>query len=207
MLEGQQNDNFERPPNIEIIRINSTRYVTKRSVADAIGPWLAEKGVTDEQFCLEGNQPNGKNFVVRFHLNPLSAARFVQDALSNLRDNDGNWKVINAKLVNGQNEKLHIGPDESPKTRCQRRMAKCIQKAMSALYPEVEDVHYRPYKTTVHAGQLGLCRVEPDKNNVERTCFLWNYSAISDLGINKTSLLDKIMQLLQRPEDNIEWSL
>ena len=42
----------------------------------------------------------GKVFAVRINLNPLASARAVQDAIGNLRDYDGNWRCIGAKLVN-----------------------------------------------------------------------------------------------------------
>ena len=98
------------------------RLVTtcKRSVEDAITPCLTESGIEPNQWTLEGSMPTRKNFIVRFMLNPISAGRFAKDALGNREDENGVYKVFNAKLVNGQIEKLHIGPDESPKARTSR---------------------------------------------------------------------------------------
>jgi len=207
--EDLQNDAFERPPNLEIIRVNAHRYVAKREVLDALTPWLAEVGIAPEQFILEGKAPQGKYFVVKFLLNPLSAARFVEAALANLKDKDGNWRAINVKLVNQQSEKLHIGSDESPKVRTMRRMAACIKKSIADLYPKIpiDDVHFKFHKSSVYAGRVGICCVEPTSGDVERKFFLWNYPGLAELEINKDALLDKTMRYLLRPEENIHWCL
>ncbi len=124
--EEVQSDNFDRPPNLEVIRINANRFVTKNSVEDQVTPWLTTAGTAPEQWTLEGGTPTGKKIVIRFLLNPLSAARMVQDSLKSLKNKDGVRKTFDAKLVNGQTEPLHIGPDEAPKSRTQRRMARVV---------------------------------------------------------------------------------
>ena len=172
--EDLRSDAFDRPPNLEIIRVKATRYVTKRSVHDALAPWLAEVDIKDNQWVLEGREPQGKFFVIRFQLNPLSAARMVQDALGNLKDQNGNWKTINAKLINGQLEKLHIGGDESEAPCFRRKMESAVLSPLLLMW---------------------------------KGFFLWNNEALPGLGINKNILLDKIMQLLERSDVNIEWRL
>ena len=78
---------------------------------------------------------------------------------------------------------------------------------MAELYPKVEDVHYKFHRSSVHAGSVGICCVEPTAGDVERELFLWNHPGLTELKIDKTALLDKTMRYLVRPEDDIQWCL
>jgi len=205
--EDLRNDNFDRPPNLEIIRVNVTRYATKRAVLDALGPWLAEIGITDEQWILVGNEPQGRSFYIRFQINSLSAARLVQAALANLKDASGSWRTISCKLANDQMEKLHIGADESEKVRTKRRMAACVKRAIGELYPSIPNVHYKFFKEAIYSDKTAICRLAPTSCEVERDMFLWNKASLPTLKIDKATLLDKTMQFSQRADEDVEWSL
>ena len=149
----------DRPANPEIIRINARRYVTKLSVREAIEPWLHEVGIKSDQYSLVGHAPNGKQFTIKFPLNPLSSARLAREALDGLRDEDGIWKKFQAKLVNGSLEQINIGGDENNKTRTIRRMSKAFKTAMGELHAEVEDVHYRAYKEAIFFNNVGIANL------------------------------------------------
>ena len=47
----------------------------------------------------------------------------------------------------------------------------------------------------------------PTSDKVERTFFLWNNTAVSDLGLDKNAILEATMPLFDRPEDQVQWSL
>ena len=154
-----------------------------------------------------GNEPQGKSFHIRFQINSLSAARMVQAALANLRDESGHWRTISCKLANSQMEKLHIGPDESEKVRTKRRMAACVKKTIGELYPDLPNVHYKFFKEAIYSDKTAICRLVPTSSEVARDMFLWNLPFLPALGINKANLLDKTMQFAQRADENVEWSL
>ena len=198
---------FDRPPNLSILKVNANRYISKRAVEDALVPWLSEIKIPQDQWELEGKSPQGKYFTVKFLLNPLSAARAAQDAIGNLRDSDGNWRTIEAKLFNNDKEKLHIGPDDNEKSRTKRRMAACVKKAIGELYPELPNVHFKPYKEAIYSDKTGICFLNPSSKEVSKESFLWNNEALPELQICKPRLLEKILQLLERPASQIPWSL
>jgi len=205
--EDIESNQFDRPANKEIIKIHAHRYVTKASVLLAIEPWLRESGINPDQFTLVGHAPAGKRFTIKFPFNPLSAARLAQDAMDNLKDDDENWKVFHAQLVNGAQEKLHIGSDENDRTRTIRRMAAVFKKACHELYPHIENVHFRSYKEAVYADKLALCKFEPVSKTPQTDHFLWDFDSLEELSISKPNLLNKTLELLQRPEDNTQWRL
>ena len=53
----------------------------------------------------------------------------------------------------------------------------------------------------------GICTMAPTGPNVEKTFFLWNNPAVIEAEINKAAVLAEAISLLERPEDNISWSL
>ena len=156
---------------------------------------------------LVGNQPQGKSVHVRFQINSLSAARMVQAALANLKNESGSWRTISCTMANGQLEKLNIGPDESEKVRTKRRMSACVKKAIGELHPDIPNVHYKFFKEAIYFDRTTICRLVPASAEVDRNMFLWNNDSLPNLGISKTNLLDKTMQLLQRADENVEWRL
>ena len=118
-------------------------------------------------------------------------------------------KMVNgkSKLVNGGEEILNIGSDENPKSRTIRRMSKALKSAITELYPEVKEVHFRSFKEAVYSDKIPICKLSPDSNIPTVASFLWNKDALEELGMEKKSLLEKTLQFLQRPEDVVRWSL
>ena len=78
---------------------------------------------------------------------------------------------------------------------------------MGELHGEVEGVHFRAHKEAVFADRVGICKFEPVSTIPDINHFLWDNNSVSDLGFNKQNIINRTLQLLQRPEDNIRWSL
>ena len=207
--EDVQADKFDRPPNLEVIKVRSHIYVSKRAVEDALAPWLNGNGINPEEYTLEGNEPQGKFFTIRFCVNPLSNARMVDTALKSLKDQNGKRKEIKAKLPNNREQILHIGGDENDQIRTKRRMVACFRKALEAVKPDfdMEKVYVKWYKSTIFCGELELCMVDPQSRNIKRDEFWWNHDALKELQINKEVFLDKIFSFIERPEEKVQWSL
>ena len=205
--EDITSDAFERPPDLTLLRINAHKFVTKISVEDAICPWLVDAGIETNLWKLEGSTPTGRNFTLKFLLNPLSAARQAAHAFSLLKDEDGNWKKFEAKLATGEKTQLHIGKDESPKMRTVRFMGKALLSVLEELYPDLDGLHFRGIKGAIFAKKEGICRMEPTSSNIEQNYFKWNNPVLVPLGIDKERVKEVVMQRLAKPEDQIQWSL
>ena len=89
--EEVESDAFDRPPNREILKINTKRYVTKVSVQEAVEPWLAASGSGPDQYSLGGDSPNGKLFTIRF---PFSALK-VHSITSEIKMVNGRSSMLN----------------------------------------------------------------------------------------------------------------
>lgn len=197
-------ERFDRPANLEIIIVKSSKFVTKIEVENAITPWIHETGITRELWTLSGNT-TGKRFQIKFLQNPLTASDMVQTCLKALKDENGDWRAIKAKLPNANMEKLLICGDESPKAGLQRRMATCLRKAVQELYPHIEEVHYRFRKAAVYAGKVGIASLQPECPLPERKHFLWNLPGLRELEIDKERVLTRTLALLE--DEQIQWSL
>jgi len=208
--EDLDQDLFDRPPDLSIIKISSQKFASKTAVEDAITPWLASCGLARDIWTITG-RPSGKRFYVKFLQNPLSAGKLVRECLSTLKDEDGNWKNFDVKLVTGQSCKLFIGGDESPKAGVQRRLAACLKKALAQLYPQIDEVHYRPRAKvgpSVYAAKLPLATLQPESESPEKKAIMWNPTALADLakfGFDRNSVVDQTFKFLDGDDEPIQW--
>ncbi len=55
--------------------------------------------------------------------------------------------------------------------------------------------------------KTGVCTMSPAGPEIKKEYFLWNNEALPVLGINTVELLQQTLEYLERPEDNVQWSL
>jgi len=208
--EDLNQDLFDRPPDLGIIKISSQKFASKMAVEDAITPWLASCGLARDIWTITG-RPSGKRFYVKILQNPLSAAKLVLECLGNLKDENGNWKNFDVQLVGGKSCKLFIGGDESPKAGVQRRLAACLKKALAQLYPQIEEVHYRPRAKVgpaVYSANVPLATLQPESESPEKKSILWNPTALPDLakfGFDRNSVVNQTFKFLDGDDEPIQW--
>jgi len=203
-------DRFERPANLEVLYITSKTFITIDAVTTALSPWLtSDHALATEQWSIGRASPPGKRFVLKFHLLPLQNARLADSIATALKKDDGTYRQFHAVAADESKIPLSIFRDESSKERTQRIMGTVAKKAMGVLYPQMANVFTfksRKLDTTVlKAGgekAEAICIMQPSSTTIERDAFHWNYETLEELHINKTTLLDKIMELAARPEDS-----
>ncbi len=70
---------------------------------------------------------------------------------------------------------------------------------------------HRPSCTTqatdIFAGKLPICTMLPTSAEIVPTFYGWNNRAVAEHEIDKAAVLARAMALLERPEDNVQWSL
>ena len=86
-------------------------------------------------------------------------------------------------------------------------MSACLKKALESIKPELQNVHYKQYKSQVYVDKIGLCLLGPASKDIKRSEFWWNPEGLVKLELDKEATLDKVFALLHRPEENIQWSL
>ena len=55
-------DDFSRPPNLEIVQITSPKYVSIKSIENAITPYMVAQEIPGKTWSLGGGNPEGKRF-------------------------------------------------------------------------------------------------------------------------------------------------
>ena len=138
---------FDRPVNLEILRIGSPKFVSVASIQNAITPFICGIGFPADTWTIQGNS-DGRNFSVQFLQNAFTNAKNVDKCVGNLKDKDG-WKTLFAetanKTIDGTFEtcKLHVGKNQNDKTRTIGFMVRMFYKAFEAVYPGRNDASLR----------------------------------------------------------------
>jgi hypothetical protein len=202
-------DLFDRPPDLSVIKITSLKFASKMAVEDSITPWLTSCGVSRDIWNITF-QPSGKRFYIKFLLNPLSAGKLVLEILrNNLKDEDGKWREFEVKLVTKGTCKLIIGADESPKAGVQRRLAACLKKSLAKLYPQIEDVHFRPRAkgvgAAVFSAKIPLASLQPESDAPEKKSIGWNPAALAEFGIDRDSVNEQTFKFFDGDAEPIQW--
>ena len=200
--EDLQSQDFERPPDLTIIKIKAPKFATKIAVENAVTPWINGIRGAKDLWTVSGNT-TGKKFTIRFQQNPVTAAGLVKDCLAGLKDSNGIWKEIMCDLPNSEKARLHISADESPRVELQRRMGAAMRKAIAELYPHFPEVHYRHAEAAVYSDRDGIASMQPKDKNVVAASFHWNHPGVEKLKINKEALINKTLVFLAGVP--IEW--
>ena len=205
-------DKFDRPSDLEIIRVSSKKYVNKAAMEKAITPWLVDICKIENGMFKFTGADSGRDFTIRFQSNQLANARMVDSAMRKLKDDKGEFYKFSAIMPGGIGHPLRVDRDENPKSRTQRRMAACLIKVVSERHADIKaDVHIRKdYKkgtVSIFVGNDGLCTMVPKSTEVTRDAFYWDLETVKTLKVNREELIDLTMPLFTRREDNIEWCL
>ena len=209
--EEIDSDQFDRPANVEILRISSKRFVNKSAVEEAFTPWLVDTcGIEAGMWKITGND-SGREFIIRFQSNLLANARLVKKAMGCLKNDQGEFHTFVAIRADKSKEYMRVDRDENNQTRTQRRMAACLIKVVKEIHPTVEEIHtrkdFKKGRVSVFVGGDGLCTMVPKSTTITRDAFMWNLPKVTELKFDREALIDRVMPMFERPEDNIEWCL
>jgi len=206
-----ESDKFDRPPNNEVLRISSRKFVSKPAVEAAIEPWMASTCGFERGMWALGGGESGRNFTLRFHSTPLANARNVDKCIGSLKNDDGTFREFIAKRADATTEALRVDRDENPKSRTQRRMAACLLKVICNKHPGLPNVHTRKDnkkgRVSVFVDQEPICTMSPESPSIKMEDFLWNNDLVDEKKLDKQALIDEVLPMFMRPEDKVKWSL
>ena len=208
-----QSDEFDRPSNIEVIRVSSPKYVSKTSVENALSPFLSDLGYPNDIWSVTGNE-GGKEFFVQFQQNALTSAKNVKHVLQNLKVN-GKYKIFNAETVKidsttgkPQTAKLFVSGDQNPKQKAVRYMCVKFTEACKTLYPSMEWSYYDgvvQFTVEDEKDRQGLAIMLPTKSSVDRSMVQWDNILVNKYELDKTKIFDLFDKLSSGPAAAKEW--
>ena len=112
--EDVQSVRFDRPANLEIIKVSAKMVVTKSAVETALHPFLQEVcGFGNDSWKVVPSTPPGKVFNLKFNFNPLTNAEMVTKTMASLRDDTGAFRKVFCKKPDDSQELIRLDRDEN----------------------------------------------------------------------------------------------
>ena len=208
-----QSDEFDRPPNIEVVRVSCPKFVSKSSIENALTPFLSDLGYPKETWSVTGNE-GGKEFFVQFLQNALTSAKNVKHVLQNLKVN-GKYRIFMAETVKvdpttgkPQSAKLFVSGDQNPKQKAVRFMCTKFTEVCKSQYPNMEWSYYDGVVQFCEEGEKfreGLAIMLPTKSSVDRTMVQWDNTLVDKFKFDKTKILDLFETMSAGPAAAKEW--
>ena len=207
-----QSDEFDRPPNIEVVRISSLKYVSKSSIENAITPFLQNLGFPSNMWSVTGNE-GGKEFFIHFAQNSLTSAKNVKTVLQNLKDKSGKYIQFLAETVKLDPNtgkplpaKVFVSGDQNPKQIATRYMCSKFIEAVRTLYPEQDWSFYDGViQFYVDKERFGSAIMLPIKSTIDRSMVQWDNTLVSKYEFDKTKILDLFDKYTAGPAASKEW--
>lgn len=177
-------EEFDRAPDLGIIRIGAPSLVARDAVRTALEPWLADAGLDDPKFQLTGPVV-GQKFSIRVLGQAGLAAKLAQKALELLRLPDGSWREPAAVSPTGVQVRLYISEDKSPKQNkieaCGRRLLRAVKRVGIT-----QSIHLNRKEGSISVDWKPLAKVQV--HSKEEVSILWNALVVTELSIDKSAI-------------------
>ena len=194
---------------------------------DALAPFLNELEIEERYWRLHGSNTSGTGWALIFKFSARENANKAKKVMDNLKGDDGEYKIFEAKRENGRTEQFTIKRDASGETTTRNRVAGAMQAAISKVAPAITEYglhQQRDFRKNTHILFLGefksrdrvaLCSFCPDDYKPTEKHFKWNYnqfqevqnriSGIGNLEERKNRMLETTIQNLRNREEDINW--
>lgn len=181
---------WERPPMLQFIRLNTPDMVSKDAVREVVAEWLGAVGIQSGRWDLgSSTQGVGKLYTIMFKGAPVTAARWASKAVGGLRRPDGSWAKHTVRAPPGGRTRLFVEADEGPR---QVRVEALLRRAFRAARRVQHGLGFRPIKTdgAIAVGWQRVLRVhDPER---DASVYELNATAVWALGIRKDAILAPI---------------
>jgi hypothetical protein len=193
---------FDEEPDASILRINTSKQVSKASIATAIDEWL-KRVKTQGEWVVQGPSLN-KNFSIVFQGDGGLAAKRARKAFQSLRNSDGSWEKLFAKSSDGTQEQIYIDENKNQKQMRTVRDGKKHFKILLELHADKE-VHLARKDGAVSVGWRPLVKVLAQPGD-KASQLLWNANALHALHIEKDPIVERFSKTIGRTSD-VQWAI
>ena len=201
-----ESEEFDRPPDLTLVRLNTSELVARAAVLESISPWMSEAGLSDDHWDLLGDQ-NGlaRNFVVRFSGPDALAARRARKCLAIRRMPDGTWRP-NPRVNTPMNRsvEIYVSPDKSPRQLRTEQGGRKLLKAFRAVHP-TKSVHLDKREGVVNVEWKACAKVLAHPE-VGVFTIQWNAAVVAELAIQKVQIKEAF-DADTGARSNIQWSI
>ena len=193
-------DDFERQPDLTIVKARVMDAVTPEAARGAVREILETMGIKDNEVKIEGKDLD-KGFTLRFAGCIATAARRARKFMMMQKDG-GVWKQLVAKTPDGAEAKMFVDIDKNKKQVKLEMIGRRLYKVLKERYP-ARDFFYRKVSGTVVHDWTPLARVvvtSPEAHEIE-----WNVKLVDELGIDKDMVIEKVEAFAPNRDGGITW--
>ena len=193
-------EDFEKDPDLTIIRARAMDAITPSSLLDALGEIVDAMSLEKNQYEIKGKELD-KVYVIKFKGATGLAARRARKFLSLQRDSDG-WKNFFAKTPDGADTRVYLDGDKNRKQIRKEVLSRKLQRVLKEKYPNNEFFN-RKRDATISSDWVPLARVvvpDPDTFRVE-----WNLKRATELSIDRAAVDEAFKIAAADRDETISW--
>ena len=152
--DPREND-FDRPSDQTILRLNTEAAVHKVDVLETISDWL-QTDFKPESYRLQGPDVGaGRFWILKFNGAAVIAARLADKARKILRKKDDEWEVLKVSSPGTKDKAniLYVSVDKSPKQGRTETLGKKFFNVFKQMYPTRNVYFIKRTGTTAEGGE------------------------------------------------------
>ena len=199
-----QEEDFDRQPDLTLVRPNASELVARPAVLDSIKPWLSDAGFQEDHWGMIGGSSGiSRNCPVRSAGPDGLASRRARKCLQVRRQPDGTWRP-NPMVVSpmGRRVEIYISPDKSPKQLRTEQGGRL--KAFKAVHPN-KNTHLDKRSGMVPVGWSPCAKTIP--NPEPNSCVVqWNVAVLDRAGVSKQDVMN-FFNLESGTDAGIQWQI
>jgi hypothetical protein len=174
-------DNFDRKPDMAVLRISSSEMVSRDSVVGAVCDWLGEADFTIGTNLDLIAAPLSRNFMLKFTgaFGPNRASK----AFKLLRDTAGVWREFEVVSPSGKRVRIYVSLDKNAKKIKEEGGAKRLATIFRNKFPgstPATIVNYNRRDSSISLGWTQVARVVAHGKDKPLT-LEWNYTGVTSL--------------------------
>ena len=203
--EWAENENWDRPPIPNIIRVNAPELVSREAILEMATTWLAKASLTPAEFTIS-NAPQGisKFWTIEFNGEQGLGMRRAKKALQCLRTQDGSYDELFVTTPNKHRVRAYTSADRSPKTIQLEIHTKRLLGAAKAAHPQAQwHCLKRDGVVTIAWQQAIRIVVNQDKSYEIK----WNNKVATEQNLDKDKITEAFVATTGTSATGVEWCL
>ena len=200
---------FDRKPDLGIIRVNSNAPLAKAAVEECCANLCEKMGLPKDCFETRG-QSESKTFVLAFKGIHTTAAKRARSFKSQVFDASNQWALTKLQADSGEITSLYFNLDKSGRTLMEeaasRRMAKAVKQWFESQGRPVPRTKFdgRPKKRYLEIKWLPAVRFPVVSADATITPS-WEAKAVADLQLDKDAINSIFETLVPSGDDGLQW--
>ena len=203
-------DDFNRPVDCTILRVNLPEEVPKAELASALRPWLEEADCESTAKADVLGPDSGKRITIHFKGMAGVAFNRLKKARSLLRLSGGTWRSFPAvpTTAGGSCSQIYIDVDKNPCQQKRERNGKQLRQALEKLYPiKNKDFRLNRVDGLITFKGTPFALIDP-QNDSNPSNVRWHLEGVSAADVDRDIILAEYRRLTKPriSAADVQWS-